>query len=304
MKIIDAHAHLAQCIAGFGSQGELRAVGGGDAVYPTGRRIALIPECLGEYDVRPERVLELMDREGVERAVLLQGNYLGFQNEITAQAVAGFPERFAGAATYDPFCRERDGIRDRLFGELGFRIVKFEVSTGSGLMSYHEDIPLDGPLMDEAYAYAAARDHVFVIDIGKPGSPSSQVEALRRAILRYPGMRFVVCHLLAPGMADEAYMREGLARLNLPNVWFDLASLPSGCRPEAYPYPTARRYVGIAKGIVGADRLLFGSDLPSTLRRDSYAHLRDYLLESDALSDGEKELVFRRNALEVYFGAR
>ena len=33
MKIIDAHAHIVQVIAGFGSQGELRAQGRGKAVH-------------------------------------------------------------------------------------------------------------------------------------------------------------------------------------------------------------------------------------------------------------------------------
>ena len=37
MKLIDAHAHVVQCIAGTGSQGELRPCGGGRAAYATGR---------------------------------------------------------------------------------------------------------------------------------------------------------------------------------------------------------------------------------------------------------------------------
>ena len=77
MKIIDAHVHLAQCIAGFGAEGELRACGGGKAVYSSGSVISMIPPELGEYDVTPEKVLELMDRNEVERAVLMQGNYIG-----------------------------------------------------------------------------------------------------------------------------------------------------------------------------------------------------------------------------------
>jgi predicted TIM-barrel fold metal-dependent hydrolase len=303
MKIIDAHIHIAQCIAGFGSQGELRACGRGEGIYASGQVVKLIPDFLGEHDVKAEKAIELMDREGVDKAVILQGNYLGFQNEFTAQAVRRFPGRFAGAATYDPFCRGREKVLARLFDELEFKIVKFELSTGSGLMSCHEDVPLDGPLMDESFAFAAQRNLVFVVDLGKPGTASFQVEALRKAILRYPSMKFVVCHLLAPGLKDEETMRGGLERLNLPNVWFDLASLPSNCRPEAYPYPTARRFVGEAKRILGAGRMMFGSDLPSTLTRDSYAHLRDYLLESEILSDEEKELVFHRTACEVYFGS-
>ena len=54
--------------------------------------------------------------------------------------------------------------------------------------------------MEEAYSYADDKGLVFVIDIGKCNSESWQVEALKKAILRHPGMKFVVCHLLAASM--------------------------------------------------------------------------------------------------------
>jgi hypothetical protein len=46
---------------------------------------------------------------------------------------------------------------------------------------------------------------------------------------------------------------------------------------------------------------MFGSDLPSTLCRDTYRHLIDYALKSDVFTDSEKELVFYTTANEVYF---
>lgn len=301
MKIIDAHVHIVQCIAGFGAQGELRACGGGKAIHASGQVISMIPEELGEYDVTPEKVIELMDSHQVEKAVLLQGNYFGFQNEYTWQAMKKYPDRFTGAATYDPFCVEKDKVLHHLFEELGFKIVKFEVSNGSGLMSYHPPVPLDGDVMEEAYSYANEKKLTFVIDIGRTGNPCWQIEALRSAILRYPQMKFVVCHLLAPFRKDEVALTEGLRRLNLPNVWFDLAALPANQRPETYPYEHARHYLKIGKQILGADRMMFGSDLPSTLCRDTYDHLVNYALESDVFNESEKEKVFYQTAKEIYF---
>jgi len=301
MKIIDAHIHVIQNIAGFGAKGELRSIGNGQAMWSTGDVINLIPPELGEYSVTPEAVVRFMDENNIEKAVLLQGSFYGFQNHYTWEAMKKYPERFTGAATYDPFCLEKDAILDNLFNKLGFKIVKFEVSTGSGLMSYHGKVDLDGEMMDDVFSDANDRNLVFVIDIGKPGTLSFQVDKLRNAILRYPKMKFVVCHLLAPGLQHEAVVTDELKKLNLPNVWFDLAAMPSNVRPEMYPYPTAQRYLRIAKGIVGADRLIFGSDVPSVLTRDSYQHLVDYIMLSDVFSDSEKEKVFYKNAEEVYF---
>ncbi len=236
MKIIDAHVHLVQYICGFGSRGELRAIGGGRARYADGSEISLIPEELGEYDVTPEKLIELMDREGVEKAVLLQGNYLGFQNEYSLAAMRKYPDRLQAAVTYDPFCRNKDLILENLVEKQGARVVKFEVSTGSGLMAAHETVALDGDRMEEAFRYAEERGLVCVMDIGRAGTASYQPEALRRAIMRYPGMKFVVCHVLMPQKGGEARMEEDLRMLALPNVWFDFAALPANVnKGEAYP---------------------------------------------------------------------
>ena len=301
MKLIDAHAHVVQCSAGTGSQGELRPCGGGRAVYATGQAFQILPPEFGEYAAPPEALLRVMDDHGVEKAVLLQGNYFGFQNLYTWEAVRAYPDRFAGAASYDPFSGQADRIKAHLFDELGFRIVKFEVSSGSGLMANHPPVPLDGDVMDREYRYAAQRDLIFVIDIGKPRSVSWQVDALARAIARYPSLRFVVCHLLAPQLGDGELLKRSLDKLALPNVWFDLAALCLNSTPETYPYPTARGFVRDAADIVGPDRLLWGSDMPSAMTRDSYRHFIDFIALHPGLGEGETEDILCRNADRLFF---
>lgn len=301
MNIIDAHAHVVQCIAGTGSQGELRPCGGGRAMYATGQTFQILPPEFGEYDAPPEALLRVMDAHGADKAVLLQGNYFGFQNLYTWEAMQKYPDRFTGAASYDPFSAQADRIKAHLFDELGFKIVKFEVSSGSGLMANHPPVPLDGEVMDREYRYAADRDLIFVIDIGKPRSDSWQVGALARSIARYPSLRFVVCHLLSPQLEDGELLRRSLAQLALPNVWFDLAALCLNSKPETYPYLTARGYVKDAVNIVGADRLLWGSDMPSAMTRDSYRHFIDFIALHPELSEEDKEKILSDNAKALFF---
>ncbi len=301
MKIIDSHVHLVQYIAGTGAGGELRHIGGGIAEYASGERFQMLPEIFSDGVVTAEDILKLMDENEVERAVLLQGNYFGFQNLYSLDAARRYPERFRAAVSYDPYSRFKDKIRTHLFEELGAGIVKFEVSTGSGLMSNHLTFSLDGELMEEEYAYADEHNLVFVIDIGKCGSESWQVEALRKAILRHPSMKFVVCHLLAANMQQEEKLMEGLERLKLPNVWFDLAAVPHNCRPDRYPYSNAVRYVRHGVEILGADRLIFGTDIPSTLKGGSYQEHIHYITDSSMFTQEEKELIMYRNAEKVYF---
>ena len=179
--------------------------------------------------------------------------------------------------------------------------MKFEVSGGSGLMANHPPVDLDGEVLHAAYRHAADRDLIFVIDIGKPRSVSWQVDALSRAIARYPGMRFVVCHLLSPQLGDGELLKRSLDKLALPNVWFDLAALCLNTKPEAFPYPAAREYVRDAADIVGTDRLLWGSDMPSALTRDSYRHFVDFIAQHPGLSGTDKENIFYHNARRLFF---
>ena len=157
--------------------------------------------------------------------------------------------------------------------------------------------------MEAEYRYAQEHGLICVLDIGRPGTASFQVEALRRAILHHPGLRFVICHLLAPDRDAEEAMKAGLARLTLPNVWFDLAALPHNVRPEEYPYETAQRFVLRAAEIAGADRLMFGSDLPTTLKEDTYDHLIGFVRDASGLDAATRRMILRENADRLYFGA-
>lgn len=300
-KIIDAHVHVCRYISGFGEGGEMQAIGGGYAQYADGTRFRMIPEGMGEYGVTPEAVLREMDKASVEKAVLLQGQFLGLQNLYTWQAAQKYPDRLVAAAMYDPFCRNLDSVRRHLFEELGVRIVKLELSTGSGLMSYHRSFPLDGELMEEMLCYAQAHNNVVVLDIGRYGSDCWQPQALARAIRRHPDTQFVVCHLLAPqGRGYEHIWREGVQALALENVVFDLASLPSN-QGDTYPYPNAMELIRQAVAMVGSERLMWGSDLPMNLCRASYRQLIDYIRLAPQLSGEDKENILYRTAERIYF---
>lgn len=301
MKIIDAHAHIAQYIAGFTSRGELRGIGSGKAQYSTGEIFQMFPPELGDLGVTAEALLKVMDLNGVEKAVLLQGNFLGFHNEFTYEAIKKYPDRFMGAATYDPFCVKVDEIRKRLFGELGFKAVKFELSTGSGLMANRPPVYLDGKVMNDCYRYASENGLTVVIDIGRPRNPCWQIDALSSVAAKYPQVTFVICHLLSPQRSDNELLKQALGKLCYDNLYFDIASLANNQKPETYPYPAAVEHLKTAKAVVGADKLMFGTDMPCTLARDSYKHLKDYIINSSVFTDSELCDIFYNTAEKVYF---
>lgn len=303
MKVIDAHVHIVQYIAGFGEEGELRAIGDGSgrARYASGSLVQMLPEEFHADKVTPEDLIGEMDRNNVEKAVLLQGNFYGFQNQYTWDAMQKYPDRLTGAAMYDPYARGKERVRDHLFTELSFKAVKFECSVGSGLMAMHPELRLNDEHMDDAIRYHAEKGNVIILDIGKTGSPSWQIEATREEILKYPQARFVLCHLLAPSDRDEEVWLKAMERLALPNVWMDTSSLPHNLRPEEYPYPKTMKAILQAKDLLGDGKLLFGTDYPSALKEAPYENYVTSIADAAELTREEKEKILYRNALELFF---
>ena len=296
MKKIDVHTHVIDVVAGFGYRGELRAIGGGKVRWANGDELVLIPPELGDRSFTGDALAALLERNGVDRAVLLQGSFYGFQNDYSWEAAQKRPELFVPAATVDPFCKSADKLLDRFLNERKIRVVKFEVSSGGGLMGYHNDFALDGQEFADLFAAVDAAGAILVLDIGSPGMASFQPGAVAAVAKRHPAMHIVVCHLLAPRPGDDIPFSEGIKQLLLPNVWFDLAALPWNVFPETYPYPSALHFLGMAKKITGTGKLIWGTDAPCTLTRESYAGLSCYIEESRLFSDAELELIFRRNA--------
>lgn len=65
-------------------RGELRAIGCGKAAWGNGD--------YGEFNFTAEKALTLMERYGVQRAVLMQGSMYGFQNRYHSELIPKYPD--------------------------------------------------------------------------------------------------------------------------------------------------------------------------------------------------------------------
>jgi predicted TIM-barrel fold metal-dependent hydrolase len=258
-----------------------------------------MPPELGDKSFETDTLVKFLKEKGVEKAILLQGSFYGFHNEYVAEAMQNYPDLFLGAGTFDPFARYSDQIYERLTNELGFRVIKFETSTGGGLMSYHENYDLF-EVFDPIVEKMAKNHQVLVLDIGSPGMSSFQPEAVAKLAAKYPEVNIIICHLLAPTLKDEDALKQGLEILKAENIWFDLAAVPFNVKPESYPYPTGQKYIAMAKEIVGAKKLIWGTDVPSVLVHDSYEELLTFVTEAEIFTEEELAGVLYENAIEAY----
>ena len=296
--IIDAHAHIFSSLSGFGADGELKPLENGKAIWSTGEVIQLLPNEYKKTEFSISSLLSLMDSNNIHKAVLLQGGFLGFDNHGVLEAVTNNRDRIRGAFTIDPFCRNVDRILDNLLSK-EIKAFKFEVSTGCGLMGIHHTFSLDCHMMYSIYKKLYTKIRTIAFDLGSPGDDSHQIENVRKIAKDFPDFNIVVCHLSSPRRDQDENLKRELDRLSLNNVFFDTAALFWKTRPEEYPFDTARRYLMYARNIVGAEKLMWGSDAPSTLVKTP---LSDQISYSDGIFNiNEREWYFYKTAEKVYF---
>jgi len=178
-----------------------------------------------------EQTVAEMDRLGVEKVCVF--SFAGvmsdeaFGNDIVAEAVRRYPERFVGFALLNPH-RGRGAMLDELArcAKLGLRGIK--------LIPHYQGYPEEGPLIDVACQWA--HDHQQIILNHGWGSPA-QIE---RLVCTYPDGCFVAGHATT-AYAEVMKRHENLYVCSCPLL------APRACEELVEA--------------IGADRLLFGSDL-------------------------------------------
>ena len=178
-----------------------------------------------------EEMVAEMDRFGVELCCVfgLEGVFGDerYGNELVADAVRRYPDRFIGFTMVNPNHGEAEMLRQLEEGlELGMQGVKL-------ICSYH-GYPTEGPLIDVACRFANAhRQFILNHDWGSP----AQIE---RLCATYPEACFFTGHS-ASNYAEVTRKH--------PNLF--ICSCPFHVRGQVEQFV----------GMYGADRVLFGSDL-------------------------------------------
>ena len=307
-SIIDAHAHVIPRVSGRNRFGALVSDRWGNVLRGNARLPMLPPSCASS-SFPVEALVELMDREGVGQAVLLQNPTLGTCNEYVRECVERYPTWFCGTIQVDPRAPDAaDVIRG--FASPKQNTLKLELSFDWGWTGLYPDLRIDEPGMRPLWVAVAQLGMEVIIDPGPPGNPGYQVEAIDALTSQMPSTRFVLEHLgypLADQQANEdaaARRRELLELARKPNVWLGLSAVPVLLQE---PYPCLRSTALVCEAVerVGPRKLLWGSDVPVTLNGHTYRQLIDTILCQDGvLSDGDKRRILHDNAREVFKGLR
>ena len=296
MEFVDAHAHIYERLTGFGPHGEARAIGGGMVEWATGRKERFLKAEHGEYGFSYDMLATLMEEGGIGHAVLLQGSNYGFQNSYTAEAVSRYPDKFTGAGTFDPYAKNADQIFDNLVNNLGFKILKFELSEGYGLVGYHPDLTLDGKVFAPYLKAAEDGNITVVIDTGALENKSCNVDSIVKVAKRHKQLNMVLAHTFFPRKDQSNENRlELIKRLKGDHIFFDVAGyLMPNSTPEILSYFKK------VMNMVGSDHVAWGTDCPNTFLAYSYRELVEYICNMCGFTDTELTNLMAKTARYVY----
>jgi predicted TIM-barrel fold metal-dependent hydrolase len=230
------------------------------------------PEPLGA-----EELLGMMDKAGVDRAVIVPPSPVGDSNDTALEAAIKYPSRFAVMGRFNP---EADGARERLEswldqpGMLGIRMTFFKPHWArwleSGVIDWYWSAleRLNIPLMALAFG---------------------RIKEIGALAERHPGLTVIIDHMGRQSSLrdDEAFadLDEMLALAKLPNVAIKASSLPCYTN-DPYPFPKLTPYLKRTFDAFGPDRMMWGSDvtrLPCSYREclDHFAKELPFLSDDD-----------------------
>jgi predicted TIM-barrel fold metal-dependent hydrolase len=231
---------------------------------------------------------------GVDRIVLIQMSFYGFDNAYMLETIARRPETFRGVAIVD---HRRGGLGEEMArlhaaGVRGFRV--YQLARGGGA-------PLDTPEYEELCRRAGEMG-MAVCALADP----SLLPAVGRAARRYPQTTFVIDHLGrvgAGGRTDEGHVADLCALAACGNCLVKVSAfyaLGLARPPHEDLVPLVRR----VRDAFGADRLMWATDCPYQVQSESYADSLAVITEGlPFLSEGERHAMLEGTAARVFFGA-
>ena len=280
------------------SNGRFEWTAGGEAYFKQ-----YFPPSVTDMSYPPDRLVAEMDYAGVDKALLHRTPYLGIGNDFIADCVAQYPGRLLGLAHTPEWLAASDpqhavesvrrAVEDQ--GLVGLQFLPPQLDL------YNIDGPWDGEEFQPFWDGVAELGIPVFFSLKPRRDPSEEsysreLETLARWTGRYPDVRVVMTH----GIEWRQYITGD--SVELPDdvfTPFDHANLylqflfPIALG-AVWDYPMHQVQPAIEKCVsrIGADRLMWGTDMPIVMRFWSYRQNIDLIRTySDFLSDEQKYLI-------------
>jgi len=239
----------------------------------------------------PEQALAHARPSGVDRIVLVQINFYSFDNRYMLEALEKFPANFKGVAVVNGNGPSPDQEMHRLAG-MGVR----------GVRLHPEEVTpsvLEGEGFVKMFRYAGETGMVICFLM----NPDS-LAAVERQCRKFPDTVLVIDHIARIGMSGGVRESDVLSLCSLakyPQVRVKISgfyALGAAAPPHLDLAPLIKRVYEA----FGAQRLIWGSDCPYALARETYedaiSPIRDRF---DFLSGEDRDWILRGTAERLFF---
>ena len=298
MRIIDAHAHVYDKIAGITQHAPIASEKNGRVKIGTQLK-QFIPPSFENSNSTIETLIAYMDWAGIEKAVLMSNPLYGYTNEYFLRCVEKYPDRLK-AVTAVNFIEGKKAAEElaHLYDTtplFGFKIEAdstFQCAPGKR-MTDEEYMPV----WDCVNQYhQTAFLHLFT---------DQQIADLAVLLERYPKITFVACHLGADGcfapQADKKNFDFILKKAKkYKKLYFDTSYVPAFFQEE-YPFPSSVKLIEKAYQTVGAERIMWGTDYPGMLNKATIFQLIDFVKVHCSIPEKDMELIMAGNATRLFF---
>jgi hypothetical protein len=293
-KIIDAHSHLWLQQDTSWNGKPIHSLKNGRSLF-LGEVVQMLPPFMIDGKNTAEVFLSNMDYAQVSAAVVVQEFIDGLQNDYLATVSTQYPDRFITCGMADYL---HDGFYEQALQLMAVKNFKGMAIPGHRLLGRS----LTSPEMMRMF-HEMERRNVFLSITLADGD--RQVGELHEVIKECPKLCIAIGHL---GMANPPQSpcwenhdwRMQIKLAQHENVMIETGGITWLYNSEFYPFPSAIRAIREAAGLVGMDRLMWGSDYPRTITAITYRMSYDFIVKSAELTEEEKRLLLGENAQHFY----
>lgn len=288
-KIIDAHSHLWLRQDTSWNGMPVRTLKNGRSFFFT-EEVQMVPPFMIDGVNSAEVFLSNMNYAQVGGAVVVQEFIDGIQNDYLAKVKSDYPERFFVFGMCDYF---KPGFYDTAASliESGFKGIAIP---GHRLILSDGRVNLNSPEMMKMFHLMEDKGVILSLCLAENNLQNGEI---KEVIEECPRLKIAIGHfgmVTAPGWEDQIKLA-----LN-DNVMIESGGITWLFNKEFYPFNGAVRAIREAIDMVGADKLMWGSDYPRTITAITYKMSYDFILKTNDLTDREKRLFLGENAEKFY----
>lgn len=288
-KIIDAHSHLWLRQDTSWNGMPVRTLKNGRSFFLT-EEVQMVPPFMIDGVNSAEVFLSNMNYAQVGGAVVVQEFIDGIQNDYLAKVKSDYPERFFVFGMCDYF---KPGFYDTAASliESGFKGIAIP---GHRLILSDGRVNLNSPEMMKMFHLMEDKGVILSLCLAENNFQNGEI---KEVIEECPRLKIAIGHfgmVTAPGWEDQIKLA-----LN-DNVMIESGGITWLFNKEFYPFNGAVRAIREAIDMVGADKLMWGSDYPRTITAITYKMSYDFILKTNDLTDREKRLFLGENAEKFY----